>query len=107
VLLRLVVEPFAVERVKLRLEVVPVLRRELEFFFRSANCHSSSSRFSIRFQILGTGKRAPRHPPMGALGFAPQKTRVPIIPMMCTRTMLSTIDFAVAVPTPTGPPEAV
>ena len=46
-------------------------------------------------------------PPIGALGFAPQKTSVPIIPMMCTKTMLSTIDFAVAVPTPTGPPEAV
>ena len=39
-------------------------------------------------------------PPIGALGFAPQKTRVPIIPMMCTRTMLRTIDFAVAVPDP-------
>ncbi len=46
-------------------------------------------------------------PPIGALGLAPQKTSVPIIPMMCTRTMFSTIDFAVAVPTPTGPPEAV
>ena len=46
-------------------------------------------------------------PPIGALGLAPQKTSVPIIPMMCTKTMLSTIDFAVAVPTPTGPPEAV
>jgi hypothetical protein len=29
------------------------------------------------------------------------------MPMMCTKTMFSTIDFAVAVPTPTGPPEAV
>jgi hypothetical protein len=38
---------------------------------------------------------------------APQKTRVPIIPMMCTKTMFKTIDLAVAVPTPTGPPEAV
>jgi hypothetical protein len=38
---------------------------------------------------------------------APQKIRVPNIPMMWTKTMLSTIDFAVAVPTPTGPPEAV
>ena len=46
-------------------------------------------------------------PPIGARGFAPQKTRVPIIPMMWTSTMLSTIDFAVAVPTPTGPPDAV
>ena len=48
-----------------------------------------------------------RQPPIGALGLAPQKTRVPNIPMMCTKTMLSTIDLAVAVPTPTGPPEAV
>ena len=49
-----------------------------------------------------------RHqPPIGALGFAPQNTSVPIIPMMCTRTTLRTIDFAVAVPTPTGPPDAV
>ena len=47
------------------------------------------------------------HPPIGALGLAPQKTRVPIIPMMCTKTMFKTIDLAVAVPTPTGPPEAV
>jgi hypothetical protein len=46
-------------------------------------------------------------PPMGARGFAPQKTCVPNIPMRCTRTMLSTIDFAVAVPTPTGPPLAL
>ena len=44
---------------------------------------------------------------MGALGFAPQKIRVPSIPMMWTKTMFSTIDFAVAVPTPTGPPDAV
>ncbi len=48
-----------------------------------------------------------RYPPIGALGFAPQKTSVPIIPMMWTKTMFKTMDFAVAVPTPTGPPEAV
>jgi hypothetical protein len=29
------------------------------------------------------------------------------MPMMWTKTMFKTIDFAVAVPTPTGPPEAV
>ena len=46
-------------------------------------------------------------PPIGARGFAPQNTSVPIIPIRCTKTMLRTIDFAVAVPTPTGPPEAV
>ena len=46
-------------------------------------------------------------PPMGARGFAPQKIWVPSMPIRCTSTMLSTIDFAVAVPTPTGPPLAV
>ena len=46
-------------------------------------------------------------PPIGARGFAPQNTCVPSIPMRCTSTMFSTIDFAVAVPTPTGPPPAV
>src|SRR5262245_40665778 len=48
-----------------------------------------------------------RHPPMGARGLAPQKICVPSIPIRCTSTMFSTIDFAVAVPTPTGPPDAV
>ncbi len=47
------------------------------------------------------------YPPIGARGFAPQKTWVPSIPMRCTRMMLSTIDLAVAVPTPTGPPLAL
>ena len=46
-------------------------------------------------------------PPIGARGLAPQKTCVPSIPMMCTNTRFSTIDFAVAVPTPTGPPLAL
>ena len=46
-------------------------------------------------------------PPIGARGFAPQNSCVPSIPMMCTETMLTTIDLAVAVPTPTGPPLAV
>ena len=48
-----------------------------------------------------------RYPPIGARGFAPQKIWVPSIPMMWTETMLTTMDFAVAVPTPTGPPLAV
>ena len=39
-------------------------------------------------------------PPIGARGLAPQKSCVPSIPMRCTSTMFSTIDFAVAVPTP-------
>src|SRR5215217_4770729 len=46
-------------------------------------------------------------PPMGARGFAPQKIWVPSMPIRCTSTMLSTIDLAVAVPTPTGPPDAL
>ena len=48
-----------------------------------------------------------RQPPIGARGLAPQNSCVPSIPMRCTSTMLSTIDFAVAVPTPTGPPLGV
>ena len=48
----------------------------------------------------------PAHPPIGARGFAPQNSCVPSIPMRCTSTMFNTIDFAVAVPTPTGPPRA-
>jgi hypothetical protein len=47
------------------------------------------------------------HPPIGARGLEPQKTCVPTMPTTCTSTVLSTIDFAVAVPTPTGPPEAL
>ena len=46
-------------------------------------------------------------PPIGALGFEPQKICVPTIPTRWTITVFSTIDFAVAVPTPTGPPLAV
>jgi TolA-binding protein len=48
-----------------------------------------------------------REPPIGSRGLAPQKTTVPSMPRMWTATMLKTIDFAVAVPTPTGPPLAV
>src|SRR5436305_6046996 len=46
-------------------------------------------------------------PPIGARGLAPQKIWVQIIPIRCMATILSTIDFAVAAPTPTGPPPAV
>src|SRR2546423_9391556 len=53
-------------------------------------------------QLNGHGQ-----PPIGALGFAPQKIWVPSIPTRWTITVLSTIDLAVAVPTPTGPPPAV
>ena len=48
-----------------------------------------------------------RHPPIGARGFAPQNSCVPSIPMRCTSTMFRTMDLAVAVPTPTGPPLAL
>ena len=51
--------------------------------------------------------RGHRQPPIGARGLAPQKTWVKIIPIRCTSTRLTTIDLAVAVPTPTGPPEAL
>ena len=47
------------------------------------------------------------HPPIGALGLAPQNNCVPSIATTCTPTMLTIIDFAVATPTPTGPPLAV
>ena len=47
------------------------------------------------------------HPPIGARGFEPQKICVPTMPTRWTMTVFSTIDFAVAVPTPTGPPEAL
>jgi hypothetical protein len=46
-------------------------------------------------------------PPIGARGFVPQKIWVPSMPTMWTMTVFRTIDFAVAVPTPTGPPLAV
>jgi hypothetical protein len=52
-----------------------------------------------------TGRTA--QPPIGARGLAPQNSCVPSIPIRCTETMLTTIDLAVAVPTPTGPPLAV
>ena len=55
----------------------------------------------------GLRSSATRQPPIGALGFAPQKIWVPSMPIRCTSTMFSTIDFAVAVPTPTGPPDAL
>lgn len=47
------------------------------------------------------------YPPIGARGLVPQKTSVPSIPMIATSTRFRAIDFAVAVPTPTGPPLAV
>ena len=60
-------------------------------------------------QVLGRQHHARLHrqPPSGARGLEPQKICVPNIPMMWTITVLSTIDLAVAAPTPTGPPLAV
>src|SRR6185437_1039220 len=51
--------------------------------------------------------RGHRQPPIGAFGFAPQKIWVPSIPIKWTKIMFKTIDLAVAVPTPTGPPLAL
>jgi hypothetical protein len=62
-----------------------------------------SSRGRIATRCSGTGS----YPPMGAFGLKPQKICVVTIPIRCTATVLKTIDFAVAVPTPTGPPDAV
>src|SRR5207248_9961314 len=52
-------------------------------------------------------RRRHRYPPIGALGFAPQKSCVPSMLTKCTPTMVRTIDWAVALPTPTGPPLAL
>src|SRR5690348_7236513 len=71
----------------------------------------------VRWPPPGSGGRGPpecvvvpdvaTYPPMGARGLAPQKIWVPSMPMRCTSTMFRTIDLAVAVPTPTGPPDAL
>src|SRR6267143_4979415 len=42
-----------------------------------------------------------RQPPIGALGLDPQNICLPTMPTRWTMTVLSTIDLAVAVPTPT------
>lgn len=44
------------------------------------------------------------HPPIGALAFPPQNSAVPTIPIRWIPMMFATIDWAVALPTPTGPP---
>ena len=56
-----------------------------------------------------TGRLAegnPGQPPIGARGLPPQKIWVVSRPMRWMPTMLATIAFAVARPTPTGPPPA-
>ena len=71
-------------------------------------CHwYSSSRAALAADQRGVAVLGHGQPPMGARGFAPQKIWVPSMPIRCTSTMFSTIDFAVAVPTPTGPPDAL
>ena len=60
-----------------------------------------------RSELVMAFERGHGQPPIGARGLAPQKSWVPSMPMRWTTTMLSTIDFAVAVPTPTGPPPAL
>ena len=55
----------------------------------------------------------PRGPPKDRLAahrrarVLAQKSAVPVMPTSWTITVFSTIDLAVAVPTPTGPPLAV
>ena len=44
------------------------------------------------------------NPRSAPAGWRPRRSAVPSMPRMWTATMLKTIDFAVAVPTPTGPP---
>ena len=66
-----------------------------------------SSRASAAHGDARVWPRSHGHPPIGALGLVPQKICVPTMPTRWTITVLSTIDLAVAVPTPTGPPLAV
>lgn len=58
-------------------------------------------------QKLAVHQSRGNYPPMGARGFWPQKICVPSAAINCTSTRLSTIDLAVALPTPTGPPSAL
>ena len=60
-----------------------------------------------RLLLLSGSILAHAQPPIGARALAPQKICVPSMPIMCTSTMFSTIDLAVALPTPTGPPLAL
>ena len=60
-------------------------------------------RLRVRFLVPALLAHCLPHPPIGALGFEPQKIWVPTIPTRWTMTVFNTIDFAVAVPTPTGP----
>ena len=83
-------------RPRLSLSVVRLQRVPHGGSFRSSSATGHSSlRWAKVIRRLALG------------GFDPQKICVPTMPMMCTITVLSTIDFAVAVPTPTGPPPAV
>ena len=90
-----------------RARSAPVVGRRSARRPSSRRGRRSGSRSSPSSSRLVVASRAMRHPPIGARGFAPQKSCVPSIPMRCTSTMFSTIDFAVAVPTPTGPPPRV
>src|SRR5204863_8783446 len=75
--------------------------------FRQPRLLLAIPRLVAALAFVSVSTRFQRQPTIGALGLAPQKTRVPSIPMMWTKTIFRTIDFAVAVPTPTGPPDAV
>ena len=76
---------------------------------RSPTCSSwlFAGRYAREPSLPMFSARAAIYPPIGARGFVPQKIWVPTIPTRWTITVFNTIDFAVAAPTPTGPPPAV
>ena len=90
---------------------VPHMRRELRVEAGELGPQGAADRERIgrdeRVKGLGSSGDGHGQPPIGARGLAPQKSWVPSMPMRWTRTMLRTMDLAVAVPTPTGPPEAL
>src|SRR5208283_960409 len=76
-------------------------------FIRTLQGLQGHPRRSWLVGLLRSVLLAHAHPPIGALAFPPQKTWVPNMPIRWIRIRLSTIDFAVARPTPTGPPLAL
>src|SRR6476620_10661284 len=80
---------------------------ELDGVRRTARALRPGVPLVLVFLMMGVRGHPRPQPPMGAREFAPQNSCVPSMPMMSTITMLTTIDFAVAVPTPTGPPLAL
>ena len=58
-------------------------------------------------RLRGAPPSPSAQPPIGARALVPQKIWVPNASITFTSTRFSTIDFAVALPTPTGPPLAL